>query len=343
LWGRIQAAEDAAVTTVRMRYADLAAARLSLTGQVAKAWFAAVEAQRQFDLAQVSLQSFSLSADRVQARFEAGLRPSLDLRLALTEVARAEAAVEQRSEQLDRATRALEALIGRYPAGEYALSARLPEVPLDVPGSLPSELVHRRPDLVSAELNLLVSDARLAEAEANLRPRFSLTGSGGTASSDLLGLIDNDLLVWSFVGNLVQPLLNGGRLRATVDRNTSALDEALATYESRVLTSYREVESALAAEQVLARREAALEEAVRQSVAAESLAEERYRLGLTDIITVLSSQRTADTSESQLLSLRRARLDNRIDLHVALGGGFDMSDVPTSFELMAEAEAGAEE
>lgn len=343
-WGRIQAGQLAAVTSVRMRYADLAAARLSLSGQVAKAWFAAVESERQLDLAQESLESFRLSADRIRARFQAGLRPSLDLRLALTEVARAEATVEQRLEQRERAVRQLEALIGRYPSGEYLPASRLPEVPLNVPGGLPSELVHRRPDLVSAELNLLASDARLAQAEADLRPRFSLTGGAGTASNTLIDLVNNDLFIWSFVANLTEPLLNGGRLQATVDRNAGAAGEALATYESRVLQSYREVESALAAEDILARRELALEEAVVQSVAAESLAEERYRLGLTDIITVLSSERTADTSESQLLTLRRARLDNRVDLHVALGGGFDMSDVPTTFELMARAdESGIEE
>ena len=336
LWGRIRAGQLAAVTNVQMRYADLSAARLSLSGQVAKAWFAAVEAQRQLDLAEASLESFRLSADLIRARFEAGLRPSLDLRLALTEVARAEATLEQRFEQRDRAVRQLEALIGHYPAGDYVLPARLPDVPLNVPGDLPSELVHRRPDLVSAEFNLLASDARLAQAKADLRPRFSLTGGTGTASNTLINLIDTNLFIWNFVGNLTQSLFNGGRLQATVDRNASAADEAFASYESRLLQSYREVESALAAEDVLSRREVALEEAVIQSVAAEALAEERYRLGLTDIITVLSSQRTAATSESQLLTIRRARLDNRVDLHVALGGGFDPSDVPSAFELMAD-------
>ena len=87
-WGRLQAGEVAAVTDLRTRYVDLAAARLSLTGQVAKAWFAAIEAQRQLELAAASLDSFRLSADLVRSRFEAGLRPPLDFRLALTEVAR---------------------------------------------------------------------------------------------------------------------------------------------------------------------------------------------------------------------------------------------------------------
>jgi len=328
VWGRIRSGVFAAVTNARLRHAELAAARLSLAGQVARAWFAVVEAERQVELAEISLASFRVSSQRVRARFQSGLRPALDLRLSLTEAAQAEAVLEQRIEQRDRARRQLEALIGRYPSGGYMGSADLPGMPAAVPGGLPSDLMHRRPDLVMAELEVVGSDARLAQAEAELRPRFSLTSGTGTSSNALLGLVDNDLFVWSFVGNLVQPLFNRGRLGAAVDRNQSAVDEALAAYESRVLASYREVESALAAEGALARREAALEAAVEQAVAAQEQAEERYRLGLTDIITVLSAQRSAYNAESQLLAVRRGRLDNRVELHLALGGGFDASDVP---------------
>ena len=332
LWGRIRSGELAAVTDTRVRHAELAGARLSLTGQIAKAWFTAIEAQGQVELAEISLESFRVSAERVRARFQRGLRPSLDLRLALTEVARAQAALEQRIEQRDRSRRQLEALMGRYPSGGYTVDLDLPAVPSSVPGGLPSELVHRRPDLVAAELQLLAADTRVAQAEADLRPQFSLTSGTGVSSGDLIGLLDNDLFVWNFVGNLVQPLFNNGRLQAAVARNQSTVDELLAIYESRILQSYREVESALAAEEVLARQESALEDAVLQSVAAQGLAEERYRLGLTDIITVLSSQRTAYNSEIQLLALRRTRLDNRVDLHVALGGGFESQDVPSVLE-----------
>ena len=112
--------------TLEAREADVEGARLSLSGQVAKSWFAAIEAQRQAGLARASLASYNTSVDRVRARFEAGLRPSLDLRLALTEVDRAEALVGQRLEQERRAVRQLEILMGQYPSGEYALGEDLP-------------------------------------------------------------------------------------------------------------------------------------------------------------------------------------------------------------------------
>lgn len=322
-WGRIKSGEVAALGTVGAREADVAASRLSLSGQVAKAWFAAIEARRQVQLARATLESYETSVARVRERFERGLRPSLDLRLGLTEVDRAKALVELQKVHLDAAIRQVEILLGQYPAGEYALAEDLPRMPLHAPAGLPSDLVHRRPDLIAVERELLVSDARVAQSRANLRPRFTLTSAAGTASNQLRDLVDGDLLVWNLIGGLIQPIYNRGRLKAGIARDEAMVTEAMARYEGSLLRAYGEVEIALAAEDILARREIALEAATRQSLAARDLAEDRYRRGLADIITVLSAQRTALDSESQLLALRRQRLDNRIDLHLALGGGFE--------------------
>jgi len=325
VWGRVRASRLASTAELQAAEADLTGARLSLTGQVAKAWFAAIEAARQVGVAGASLESYRLSADRVRARFESGVRPSLDLRLALTEVSRAESNLEQRRQQLDAAKRQLETLMGQYPEGAYALAEDLPRCPRGVPAGLPSELVHRRPDLQAAERRLLAADARIAQSRADLRPRFNLTGATGTATNRFQDLLSGDLLVWSLLSGVTQPLFNNGRLKAQVSQNEAAAREAAALYEDAVLTAYREVETALAADAYLAEQEAALEAATRQAIAAEQLAQQRYRAGLADIITLLQSQRTALDSESALLNLRRARLDNRVDLHLALGGGFSMT------------------
>jgi len=322
VWGRVKAAKLAATAETQASEADLAGARLSLSGQVAKAWFNAVEAERQADLARATLESYRLSAERVRDRFERGLRPSLDLRLALTEVERAKAQVRQWAEQRDRAIRQLEILLGRYPAGEYAIAEDLPEVPDAVPAGLPSELVHRRPDLLALERQLLASGARIREAKAALRPSFQLTSGAGTTSNRLQDLVNTDFQSWNLVTGLLQPLYQGGRLKANVRLNEARTRELAASYEQAVLQAYREVEAALAAESELGERERALEAAVKHSLAARDEAERRYGAGLTDIITVLSAHRTAFDSEREWLSVRRTRLDNRVDLHLALGGGF---------------------
>ncbi len=336
LWGRVRAGSMASLRNVEVRQAELAGLRLSMSGQVAIAWFSAVEASRQTALARATLDNFKTSAERIRVRFEAGVRSSLDLRLALAEAARAEASLELRTEQLACAVRRLETLLGAYPGGRYAIGDDLPGPADGIPGHLPSELVHRRPDIFAAERRALAAGLQTTQARAGLRPRFSLTSATGTASDELRDLLDGDFFIWSLAGNLLQPVFNRGRLRATVERNEALAREMFANYENVILQAYGEVESALAAEAILKRRQQALAEAVRQAVAARELAGQRYRSGLADIITVLSAQRTAFESESQLLAVRRLRLENCIQLHLALGGGFDASDIPPAGVAIAQ-------
>ncbi len=325
VWGKIKAGQLAAVSELQASEADLAGARLSLTGQTAKAWFAAIEAKRQVGLARATVESFELSAQRVRARFEAGVRPSLDLRLALTAVDQAKALLQQRQQQADASVRELEILVGKYPAAEYALAEDLPDPPKGVPAGLPSELVHRRPDLLASERRLLAADARIEQDKAALRPSFSLTSATGTSTNRLQDILSGEVFIWNLLGGLTQPIFNNGRLKATVRQSEAAAREAAALYENEVLHAYREVEVSLAADHYLEQREESLDSAVKNAMKAQELAEERYRSGLADIITVLDSQRTALDSESAWLAVRRARLDNRVDLHLALGGGFTMT------------------
>ncbi len=323
LWGRLRAGARAAVADLEATALEHEGARLSIAALTARGWFAVVEAGRQLELARATAESFRTSAEQVRSRYVSGVRPSLDLRLALSNQAQAEALVAARREQLDRAVRRLEVLVGSYPAGAIAPAPGLPDTPRPIAAGLPADLVARRPDLAAAERRLAAADARVAQARRALYPRISLTAGGGTASNELKDLLDGDFRVWNLVANLAQPLFQGGRLRANVDRNRAVGDEAVARYAALALTAYAEVESALAAEQSLAERETHLRRAVDQARAAERLALDRYRSGLESYITVLEAQNRALSAESEWLSVRRARLDNRVDLFVALGGGFE--------------------
>ena len=210
--------------------------------------------------------------------------------------------------------------------------ADLPAVPGAVPAGLPADLVARRPDLVAAERQLASSEARLSVARRQLLPNISLTAATGTSTDGLRSLLDGNLGVWSFVTNLVAPLWQGGQLRAQISRAEAQTAEVLATYANTALTAFAEVETALAAEGFYADRIGHLMTSVEQARAAERLAEERYRAGLDLYITVLDSQRSAVQAESELISARRVRLENRVDLYLALGGGFDQLEAPLSLE-----------
>lgn len=322
LWGRLRAGAQAALADAAAAAADFRAARLSLAAQTARAYFAAVEAGRQVELAQATVANYRLSTEQIEDRYGRGLRSSLDVRLGRSSLATAEATLAQRRGQRDAALRQLELILGRYPGARVEVGGELPAVSGPVPAGLPAQLVARRPDLVAAERRLAAADRRLAQARRALLPRISLTASTGRSSGALSSLLDGDFSVWSLVGNIAQPLLQGGRLRAGVDQAAAAAEHALFAYAQSALRAYGEVEAALNAEGLLADQERALATAAEEALAARSLAEDRYARGLSDLIALLESQRRAFDAQSRLFAIRRQRLDTRIDLHLALGGGF---------------------
>ncbi|HJO05649.1 MAG TPA: efflux transporter outer membrane subunit [Acidobacteriota bacterium] len=322
LWGRLGAQAREGLANYQASEAEYAGALLSIAAQTTKAWFAVAEAQQQVALAERTVASFTRSSEQVRARFERGVRPALDLRLAMAQASAAGATLLARRQQVDAAGRQLQVLLGVYPGGEYEFPATLIGTPAPVPSGLPADLVARRPDLAAAERRLVAADQRLRGARAALYPRLSLTTSGGTSSNQLGDLVKGDFSVWSLIGNLVAPLLQGGRLRAGVDLAQAGIDEATATYVGTALRAYAEVESALAAETLLADQVRQLAAASEQSGSAERLAGERYRNGLEGYVTVLEAQRRTFDAESAVLSGHRQRLDNRVDLYLALGGGF---------------------
>ena len=331
VWGRLRAGAQAALADLQGSAADLRGAQLSIAGQTVKAWFTLAEAEQQVRLSRETVASFGESVEQVRQRFEAGIRPAIDLRLALLNLANAEALLQQRLQQRDAAARQVELLLGEYADGNIAVPDDLPATPPRVPGGLPAELVLRRPDLLAAERRLAAAQARLSVREKALLPGFSLTSSVGTATNALRSLLDGDFWVWSLLSNVVAPLWQGGRLRAETDREEALVAEVLATYANTALRAFAEVETALAAETFLETRARHLTASAEQARAAERLADERYRAGLDTFIPVLESQRSAVQAEGELIAARRLRLENRVDLYLALGGGFDKLASP--FEL----------
>jgi len=328
LWGRLRDFADAAGEEANATESDFRAARLSLAGNTAKAWFNAIETELQVRLANETLTSFKSNLDIIQRAFNAGVDEpggdnALDLRLARANVAGAENQVALSGRNRDASARALETLLGRYPSNAIDITSDLPPIRRRVPTGLPSELLLRRPDLIAAERRLAAAGLRISAARKAFLPAFRLTARGGTNSSDFSELLDPDRLVANLVGGITQPITEGGRLRGTVELTQAERDELLQLYAQAALEAFREVETTLAAERYLASQETALITASSESEAAERLAVDQYGRGLVDIITVLDSQRRAFNSKSALIAIRNERLQNRVDLYLALGGDFE--------------------
>ncbi|MCP4415560.1 MAG: TolC family protein, partial [Chloroflexi bacterium] len=280
------------------------------------------DAYRQLELSQSSLESYQLSQERILARYEKGLRPSLDYRFSRSSVAAAESQMYQRMQQADQSKRQVELILGRYPSAKIELSANLPLELQDIPAGIPANLLERRPDIISAERKLAASQCNVSAARAALFPSIRLTASGGTSTNDLSEILNMDFSVWSIAANVLQPIFQGGKLRANVRLNEALQKQAFAAYADIVLRAYSEVEAILAADQYLKKQEAATKIARDEALAAKELSDDRYYKGLADIITLLDARRQANNAESQLLTIRRLRLENRVDFYVALGGQY---------------------
>jgi outer membrane protein, multidrug efflux system len=319
LWGKLSDSKKVAASTWEATIEDYRAARLSLAGQVAKTWYSAIAGSRQLDLAQETEKSHIKNASYIAKRFERGLANALDHNLAQATLSTARANQVGLKRKLDLATRTLQTLIGRYPDGVLSLPSDLPAPQKAPPISPPAQTLEHRPDLRAKRLRMKATGLEKTIARKNLLPSLSLTGGPGSRSQEFNNLLDQQFRIWSVTGNLMQPIFQGGRLRANIRRAEAVRLASIDSYKATALQAFGEVEMALASESLLKEEEKRLSEAAKAALTAADLSWERYRRGLEGIFTTLESRRRAFEAESRLLSLRRERLLNRIDLHLALG------------------------
>ena len=322
LWGRLAAAERADLAELAASQADQIAMRLSVAGQTATHWIQVVEVREQRDLARRGLASFRDSERFVAMRYANGVSTALDLRLAESQSANAAATLAGLERDLRSAQRALELVLGRYPAAEMEAAGPLPTAPADVPVGLPMDLLARRPDLVAAEQRLLSLESRSEALRADLYPRLALTGNYGRISDELSDLLDGDFSVWGLAAALAQPILDGGRRRAGIEASDASLSVARARFAGTLLQACAEVERALDAKRNLSEQIGYLAAAQQAARRAEALSDSQYREGLITIVTLLESQRSHFDAQGRLITAKAELLRAHIELVSALGGGY---------------------
>ena len=325
VWGRLRYGQAAAEAQSAAVAADYAYARQSLAATVAKGWFVAIEAGLQRAIAQDALRSAETLLRVAEDRLRIGNGNEQSVADARANVGTYRDRLRQIELALAQAMRALELLLGRYPAAEIAIASRLPAMPPPVPVGLPSELLERRPDVFSAERRVAAAFDRVGEARAAQLPRISLTAGGSSVSSDLIELKDTSNPIWSFGANLIAPIYQGGALRAQVEIRTAEQKQAVAEYARAGQRAFGEAENALSAENALRERESILEATVRDSARALELAQVQYRVGTIDLRLVEQNQLALYSARLALLRVRTERLTQRVNLYLALGGGFGPS------------------
>ena len=323
LWGRVRAQARASELQYESAQLDAEYARQSLAALVVKGWVLAVESRLQKAQAEAGLRSAEELASLARDRLRVGSGDEYAVTLAQANVESFRDTARSLDLASQNALRALEALLGRYPAATVAVAVRLPFWPGDIPAGIPSELLERRPDVVAAERRVAAAFYKTEEAKAAQLPRITLVASYTSINSELFVLQSRDNPVFSAGAGLLQPLFLGGLLRAQVDARTAEQQAAIADYGKVGARAFGEVEGALAAGLTTREREEILTRAVRENERALALANIRYRVGTIDLGAVQQQQLALYSAQVALLRVQSERLVQRVNLHLALGGSFE--------------------
>ncbi len=324
LWGRIRSGSQAAAASAQAAEADYRYAQHSLAAATAKAYFTNIEANLQLDIARENLSILEETTRIVKVQYDNDVVSSQDLALARSDLATArEGLLTLEGSQRD-AARALEILLGRYPSAELTVRESLPKTPSQPPVGIPSEILERRPDLIAAERRVASAFNALNQAKAARLPSISLTSSTGGSSNSLSNLLDPTNVAWQLGGNLLAPLFDGGTRRAQVEIATADQKQALAAYGQAALTAFKEVEINLDQGVVLARRISELQEAEKESKKAYRIANLRYKEGEIALLELLTIQQRVIAAKSNLTSVQRLLLEQRVNLSLALGGDWQL-------------------
>ena len=330
LWGRVRAEKAAAEGQYESAVLDAEYARQSIAALVAKAWVLAIEARLAKARAEEMQAASARLADLARDRLRVGSGDDYDVAIAQANVESLRDVTRSLALAYENALRALETLVGRYPAAAVPVSAMLPRWPGDIPLGLPSELLERRPDLVAAERRVAAAFYRTAEAKAARLPRITLIASGTTLSSELVVLKDRSNPSFSIGASLLQPIFLGGYLQAQVDARTAEQKAAIVEYGKVTARVFGEVEGALSAELAAGEREEILLRSVRENIRALELAQIRYRVGSGDLRGVQTQHLALYSAQVALLRVQSERLVQRINLHLALGGSFEVPAAPAT-------------
>jgi NodT family efflux transporter outer membrane factor (OMF) lipoprotein len=323
LWGRVRSERAVATASYESVVADTEYARQSVAALVAKSYFLAVEAGLQLGLAEQMVAAAGQLSALAEQRQRIGKGDGYDAALARANAETFRDTVEQFKLAREQALRALEALVGRYPAADVEVATQFAQTPAPVPAGLPSELLERRPDVVAAERRIAAAFYGVQEAKAARLPRIALTGNVSDISSDLFVLQDRDNPVWSAGASLLMPVFNAGALQSQVRIRTAEQKQAVAEYGRIGARAFGEVEDALSAEFAAARREKVLGRAVAENENALKLSQVRYDVGSGDLRGVRQQQLAAYGSQAALVRVQAERLVQRVNLYLALGGGFE--------------------
>jgi multidrug efflux system outer membrane protein len=299
------------------------AAQTALIAETANAWLTMAADQERLRIARDLEQAFGKTLQLNKARFDRGIASELEVRQAQTSYDGARSDIAAATTLVAQDQNALNLLAGTtVPAADLPNSLEQKDATLDnLPANISSDVLLRRPDIASAEHNLLGANANIGAARAAFFPTISLTAALGTVSLGLSGLFKSGSDTWSVAPSATLPIFDFGRNKGNLRYARATYDVMLATYEKSVQTGFREVADALARRGTMTQQVEAQTSQRDSARVAYTLSEARFRAGVDSFLTTLDSQRSLYSAEQSLVGTRLTRATNMVELYRAMGGG----------------------
>lgn len=321
-WGKFRRANEAARAELLASMYSYRTVQISLISEVISTYFILLDFHQRLEITQRTLESRIESLDIIQKRFDKGIIPEIDLNQSQIQKEIAAASIPSTKRLIVKTENALNILLGGLPKDiQEGVFLQYQSEPPEIPVGIPSTLLERRPDIVRAEFLFKAQNARIGIAEAMRFPTISLTGIYGAASNDLEDLTSEGA-AWSISGSLFGPLFNFNKNTLRVEIEEERTKQVLLNYENTVLLAFREVEDALVEVQTYKQELAAVHRKFIAAKNANTLSQERYRMGVTSFLEVLETERTLFSVELELSALRQTYFNAYVKLYKALGGGW---------------------
>ncbi len=322
VWGRIRRTIESNEASAQASAADLASAKLSAQSQLAQSYFSLRVRDEQKRLFDAAFATYERAYTIAKNQYDAGIATKADVALAQTQLESAKSQGIDIAVQRARLEHAIAVLIGKPPSALSIPVADVPRALPEVPITLPSVLLERRPDVAAAERRMAAANAQIGVAIAAYFPTISLTGSGGYQSSVLGSLFDTASRFWSIGPALSETVLDFGRRSGQVEVARQQYEQAVAGYRQTALTAMQQVEDQLVGLRLYAEQSEVQQRAVEAARDAERIQTNRYKAGTVDYTAVITAQQTALTNEQNALTVLENRLTGTVALVQALGGGW---------------------
>jgi multidrug efflux system outer membrane protein len=326
IFGGIRRSVEAADADLEASQASLQDVLVTLTAEVALNYVEMRAYQTRLAVAEANLKAQEETHQLTRWRFQAGLSDALSVEQARYNMENTRSQVPTLRSGLDESLNRIAVLLGKEPGElhkELRPSAPIPVTPVRVAVGIPADCMRRRPDIRQAERELAGQTARIGVATAELYPKFSLLGSIGLEALSLGGFASSDGFTYSIGPTFSWRLFDAGAIRQNIKVQTALQEQALARYESAILTALEEVENSLKAYAEEQNRRAALQQASAAAQEAVKLAQNKYEAGIIDFNEVLDAQRSLLSFEDQLAQSEGTVTANLIALYKALGGGWE--------------------